>query len=198
MHSKENPYLIKWNGVVPEAGKILIAEPFLRDKSFSRSIVLLVENASEKGTLGFVLNKPLPESLDTFIPNFNLPHIPVYNGGPVDDDYISVLHCLGDKISGSVSITNDWYYGGDFNEVIAFLEAGLAQTNEVLFFKGCAQWGRNQLLNEIVENSWLVSTLDSTEIFQHQNRPLLWESCVKQLGENYNAWINYPLIPLHN
>ena len=41
----------------PQAGDLLISEPFLQDENFSRSVVLLCEH-NEEGSFGLVLNKP--------------------------------------------------------------------------------------------------------------------------------------------
>ncbi len=66
----------------PEQGKILLSEPFLGDRFFKRSVVLLGEH-NDKGTIGFILNKPtnikISEAIEDF-PEFNAP---IYFGGPV-------------------------------------------------------------------------------------------------------------------
>ena len=42
----------------PTQGSLLVSEPFLADSFFKRSVVLLSEH-DKKGTLGFILNKPI-------------------------------------------------------------------------------------------------------------------------------------------
>ena len=42
--------------ITPAAGILLIAEPFLKDPNFLRTVVFLCEHEAE-GTVGFVLNK---------------------------------------------------------------------------------------------------------------------------------------------
>lgn len=49
-------------GYIPDptalrAGKLLIAEPFMPDPNFFRTVILLCEH-SEEGTVGFVMNRP--------------------------------------------------------------------------------------------------------------------------------------------
>lgn len=52
-------FQIRHNDDRVEVGKVLIAEPFLEGKYFNRSVVYMVEHDSS-GSVGFVLNKPLP------------------------------------------------------------------------------------------------------------------------------------------
>ena len=52
----------------PVKGYLLVAEPsIIGDISFNRSVVLLAEY-NENGSVGFILNKPLPYSINDFIP----------------------------------------------------------------------------------------------------------------------------------
>jgi putative transcriptional regulator len=44
------------NDIKPGTGKLLIAEPFLTDPNFSRSVILIAEH-SEDGDIGFILNQ---------------------------------------------------------------------------------------------------------------------------------------------
>src|SRR5215204_5349607 len=68
--------------VQPEAGVLLIADPFLKDPNFMRTVVFLTEHR-EDGTIGFVLNRQYENTLDELIPEIEGHKIPVYYGGPV-------------------------------------------------------------------------------------------------------------------
>ena len=41
-----------------DIGTILIAKPFMEDKRFEKTIILIVESNSE-GTIGFIINKKI-------------------------------------------------------------------------------------------------------------------------------------------
>lgn len=87
-------FKIETNHVVPVRGKVLISEPFLCDKMFGRSVVLLIDHTSE-GTMGLVLNKPFPLSLsDIFHDIAGGRNIPIYWGGPLGADTIFYLHTI--------------------------------------------------------------------------------------------------------
>ena len=72
-------YRIEYNHVEPCRGCVLIAEPFLRDQFFGRSVIFVVEHSVESGTMGLVLNKPLPVMLaDIMCDCQSTEDIPVY------------------------------------------------------------------------------------------------------------------------
>ena len=64
----------------PAAGVLLIADPFLKDPNFLRTVVLLCEH-KEAGSFGFVLNKQIEQTLDELISDLEGHRLPVYYGG---------------------------------------------------------------------------------------------------------------------
>ncbi|MBK7964272.1 MAG: YqgE/AlgH family protein [Bacteroidetes bacterium] len=64
---------------------MLISEPFLLDSYFKRAVVLLSEH-DDKGTLGFILNKPTDVSLNDAVddfPEFKVPFTLVVQWRPI-------------------------------------------------------------------------------------------------------------------
>lgn len=72
MYSNIDLFKIETNHVVPARGKVLISEPFLCDHMFGRSVILLVDHTHD-GTMGLVLNKPLPLFLNDVLKDFDCP-----------------------------------------------------------------------------------------------------------------------------
>ena len=70
MNIDSDIFKIQSNNVLPSRGKILISEPFLRDATFGRSVILLVDHTDE-GSMGLVINKQLPLFLNDIIMEFN-------------------------------------------------------------------------------------------------------------------------------
>ena len=83
--------------IEPATGILLIADPFLKDPNFLRTVVLLCEH-EEQGSFGFVLNKQITQTLDELISDLNGHKLPVYYGGPVQMDTIHFLHQYPDLI----------------------------------------------------------------------------------------------------
>ena len=99
MASYKNIFKITHNDVLPIQGSILIAEPFLQDAYFQRSVVLLIEH-TEHGSMGFVLNKKTDLIVNSFFKEFaEFPEIPIYLGGPVSPNRLFFIHSLGARFT---------------------------------------------------------------------------------------------------
>ena len=94
MNENLDIFKIKTNNIPPQKGRILIAEPFLNGEYFSRSVVLLVAY-SDKGAVGFILNKKIDFSLQEVFVDFPKFDANVFLGGPVSADSIFFIHRLG-------------------------------------------------------------------------------------------------------
>ena len=57
--------------ISPSRGTLLIANPFLKDPNFSRTVIFLCEH-TEEGSFGFVLNKKFPKNLEELLPDLNV------------------------------------------------------------------------------------------------------------------------------
>src|SRR5258708_12447027 len=82
----------------PAPGILLIADPFLKDPNFMRTVVFLCEHQDE-GSFGFVLNKNYDYTLDELVHGLeDLKKIPVYHGGPLQMETIPFLPQYPHKI----------------------------------------------------------------------------------------------------
>ena len=130
--------------IKPSRGFLLIAEPsIIGDLSFNRSCILLAEHNHE-GSIGFILNKPLRYDLNDLVPEVS-PEIPVFNGGPVEQDNLYFIHNAPELIDNSVYIDFGIYWGGDFTQIIELLNSGRLSNDQIQFFLGYSGWGPNQL-----------------------------------------------------
>ena len=189
-------FKIKTNNVPPQKGRILIAEPFLPGNYFSRSIVLLVAH-SDKGSVGFILNKKIDFSIRDVFPDFPEFDAQVYLGGPVSTDSIYYIHKLGGQLPGSINIMGNLYWGGDFNVLKEKISNGLIDPVDIHFFLGYSGWDAGQLEDEIKEDSWLVSDVEQEAILKEM-KGNSWTDFVKKVGERYSIWENFPENPTYN
>ena len=51
-------------------GAMLLAEPYMIDPHFKRSVILLTDHSQVDGTVGFILNKPLDVKINDLIDDF--------------------------------------------------------------------------------------------------------------------------------
>src|SRR5690554_201161 len=119
----------------PSKGHLLIAEPsIIGDVSFNRAVVLLAEY-NESGSIGFILNKPLRYTLKDFVPEITS-DLPIYNGGPVEQDNLYFIHCVPELIPESIEISTGIYWGGDFDTILNLLKNDKLTPNQIRFFLG--------------------------------------------------------------
>jgi putative transcriptional regulator len=188
-------FKIEHNKIEPERGRILISEPFADDFYFKRSVVLLIEH-NEHGSMGFILNNYSIKIPVTSI----LRDMPDFGGrlslgGPVSTDSLFYMHTLGSKVEGSIPIMHNLYWGGDFDEIKRLITLGTANETNLRFFLGYSGWSEGQLASEISRNSWLVSESKVGEIMNTNEKKNLWKQSLKNLGQKYELWANFPEDP---
>lgn len=182
--------------IEPGPGILLIADPFLKDPNFSRTVVFLCEHKSE-GSFGFVLNKKYEQTIDELIGGLEGYPYPVYYGGPVQLDTIHFLHQYPDLIPDAVEVADGIYWGGDFMALTALIRSGDIDQAKLKFFIGYSGWGEEQLSGEIAEKSWL--TVDATRKLVFDTPHLeVWKNSLKRLGGEYEMMINFPIDPQLN
>ena len=171
-------------------GKLLIAEPsILNDDSFNRSIILLTEH-NEQSSVGFILNKPLNYTIKDLIPEINC-SFKIYQGGPVEQDNLYFIHKIPELIPDSIPVSNQIYWGGNFESLKSLLQQQEIKNTEIRFFLGYSGWAKIQLEEEVVNKSWFVSENDFENILSTDNRTL-WKNKLMQKGGEYKIWANAP------
>ena len=194
MNIDSDIFKIQSNNVLPSRGKILISEPFLRDVTFGRSVILLIDH-TEEGSMGLVINKQLPLLLNDIIMEFKyIDEIPLYKGGPIATD--TYLHTLAD-IPGAISICKGLYLNGDFEEIKRYILQGNKISEHIRFFLGYSGWESEQLSNEIRENTWLVSEEKKSYLMKSDTKDM-WRKALEKLGSKYETWSRFPQVPTLN
>lgn len=178
-----------------EVGNILIAEPFLEGKYFSRSVIFVVEH-DDKGSIGFILNKPTPYTASDLVSELNGIDIPVYMGGPVEQNQLYYIHSHP-ELEDALLITDGIYWGGSFIQLTKMLNEGKIQPDEIRLFAGYSGWDAGQLRGELEENSWMVGDITAVDMFGKADENM-WEKAMSRLGGRYKIWSNFPKDPIMN
>ena len=183
--------------ISPQKGNLLIAEPsILGDLSFNRSVILLADH-TEEGSVGFILNKPLSYSLMDLIPEITS-DMPVYNGGPVEQDNLYFIHTVPELIPNSIEISNGIFWGGDFKAVTELVNDEKLNDSNVRFFLGYSGWDADQLMDELNANSWILTeNIYKSAIIQKSDNSF-WKEKMLELGGEYSIWSNAPEDPSFN
>lgn len=177
-------------------GILLIADPFLKDPNFLRTVVFLCEH-KEEGSFGFVLNRKYENTLDELIPELEGHQLPVYYGGPVQMDTIHFLHQYPDQIPGGMEVIKGVYWGGEFDAVINMIKTEDIDFNKIRFYIGYSGWSNGQLDDEMNEKTWLTVEATRKLIF-HRNYEEIWKDSLKHLGGDYEIMANFPIDPQLN
>jgi putative transcriptional regulator len=178
-------------------GTLLIAEPFLKDASFKRSVVLLCKYGEGFGAFGFSLHRKLKTTLNEVIEDMDDCKLPIYFGGPVEIDTLHYIHQYPQYFDDAVKITDNLYWGGDFEKMKLLIKAGKINPKKIKFFLGYSGWDDGQLEEELKESSWIISTANNKLIFDTMHSQI-WRTSLGALGGKYKIMVNFPEDPQLN
>jgi putative transcriptional regulator len=168
-----------------------VAAPSLRDASFVRTVVLVVEHG-DNGSLGFVVNRPGPITVADVLDGLDgglrsaaeargRADAPVLVGGPVQPERLWILFQPGPQApeKGAVTVGAGVALGGSRELLEALVRAEAPGPFALLL--GYAGWAPLQLEREVAAGAWVPMELHRDLVFEV---PLehRWESAVRRLG----------------
>ncbi len=181
----------------PAKGILLIAEPFLKDPAFMRTVVLLCRHTEEEGTFGFTVNKSSNKTLNKLIAGMEPFKYTIYDGGPVQVDTLHFLHKYPEYFPNAEKIVEGAYWGGDFELLKTLMWAGKIEEEKIKFFLGYSGWSAGQLSTEMEQKSWL--TVEANEELIMDTAPeSIWKKSLYTLGGEYKMMANFPTDPQLN
>lgn len=143
------------------SGQYIKSTPLLEGSYFENSTILIVEKNKE-GAIGFVINRPFGRSIHELAEFSYSKSFPLFEGGPVDQEHLFVLHKRPDLVSGGSSLPDGLYYGGSIDDVLEAINKKNISEKEIRLFVGYCGWDAGELEAEIAEGSWLIVTKTST------------------------------------
>lgn len=177
-------------------GKILIADPFLQDPYFSRSIILITED-NENGSIGFILNKPLSLSVEEAIDDFPDFEKFLSLGGPVEQEVMFFMHTKGAILDGSVEVAKGLFWGGNFDQLKVLISQELIKEDEIYFYLGYAGWSPGQLEYELKLGSWSVSDFSPIYV-KDDTSENIWKRAILRSDNKFSFLANFPENPSLN
>jgi putative transcriptional regulator len=184
------------SGIQPAKGKLLVAEPFMQDPYFKRSVVLLCDH-SPQGSMGFVLNRFIDLKLNELVEGLPAVNARLGIGGPVGSGELFYLHTLGNVIEGSLEVIPGYYTGGEFEQVKDMLALDPSIANRMRFFVGYSGWSEGQLFAEMDQHSWLISD-GHPSIIMDTRSTNIWGQTLKMMGQRFAPLANFPEDPSLN
>lgn len=172
-------------------GRLLLADPAMRDPNFRRSVVYLSHHDNE-GAHGFILNQPMNRTVGQFLDAKEfvpLAEVPVFKGGPVSPERLSFVKLGWDS-------TFDFF---SFEPHLSTQEAAAAYLSghDVRAFVGYSGWGSGQIEAELEEHAWIVE--DAVPALAEPDRIAdLWPRVLRGMGPYYDLLSRTPDRPERN
>lgn len=178
---------------------LLIAMPGIKNPFFKKTVIYICEHNNE-GAMGIIINKPLKDiKIKNILKKLNINASPclfgpkifdsVIIGGPQAQERGFILHSSKKIFYSSIKISNKMVIttSQDILETTGFLE----KPTNILMALGYCTWDKNQLEQELLNNFWLISSVDQKILF-HTPLKKKWIKALNNLGLNiYKLSINF-------
>jgi putative transcriptional regulator len=154
------------------SGKLLIAPPSVKKSFWSKSVIFLTED-HDRGSIGFVLNKPTRMTIIEFstqhgiesdVPGF------IHVGGPVNVNALTVLHSSEWSCGNTMQVNEYFSISSSADLLMKFAQGDLPKKWRM--FAGLCAWAPDQLNCEIKgippyrhDTSWLFSSANTDLVF---------------------------------
>lgn len=176
-------------------GRLLIATKSLADPNFERTVILIVDYDSDKGTSGLILNRRTSVALSKVFPDVkNVPGDPVYQGGPVEVSGAQALIRAHDKPENATQVFGDVYVTGS-KELIEKMVGASPDPASFRLYVGYGGWGAGQLEHEVELGAWEVLNARAAIVFD-DDPDSLW-SRLDELAHSRIAMSLPPIIAPH-
>ena len=154
----------------------LVATGKMRDSRFANTVIVMLKN-DESGSFGLVINKPLGfiplGSLINKVENqsskqnelYNV-KVPIYWGGPVEENIILVLHSKEYQIENTKKY-KDISVSSGYKILLEIADKKGPKKNLILI--GHSGWGSGQLEGEMEGEGWILSEINTDLIFGTDN-----------------------------
>jgi putative transcriptional regulator len=189
------------------SGRLLVATPVLRDPTFRRSVVLMLDHDAE-GALGLILNRPSDAEVGDAVPEWRSfapePSV-LFLGGPVEPQRAVGLARLRSDTSGSSASSPellaafDPLLGGGIGTLDLTADPDLVggALDAVRIFAGYAGWGPGQLEAELLEGAWWVVDAEPDDAVATTPDDL-WSRVLRRQPGSLRTFARYPDDPSVN
>jgi len=171
------------------SNQFLIAMPQLDDPNFHHTTTYICEH-NEEGAMGLVINRPLElniadvlEQMEIEVEDPELANVPIFHGGPVQEERGFVLHRPAMSWESTVVITEQLAITTS-KDILVEIASGNGPA-QYLITLGYAGWGAGQLEHELAENAWLTGPADLSVLFDEPVESR-WARAAEIIGVDLN------------
>lgn len=172
-------------------GKLLLADPSLRDGTFSRSVILLAEHKADEGAMGLILNHPTGKVVGDFLTGSefaSLSKLAVHEGGPVCRDQLTFSSFWWGKKGLR------WALRISIKDAV---DHAHKPGRIVRAFVGYSGWTAGQLESELRRSSWIAAR-PQADLLGHEHDRGLWSELLRNLSPLHRILAEAPDDPFLN
>jgi len=162
-------------------GKIILADPSLREPTFFRSVLLLTDHDPGNGTHGYILNRPCGKTVGDLLDADSLSekslqsltNTPVFVGGPVSTEHLTFFALGWSEQGGELQYASH----------LSSTEAAMHQMEgfHIRAFVGYSGWTEGQLEIEMEQRAWIVRDPEK-RIIEISGVDQLWKDMLRDLS----------------
>lgn len=165
--------------------QLLLAMPQLQDSWFERSVIYICQH-DEYGAMGITLTKSSNLTLGDIYDQLDIDaacgqRSEVLNGGPVQQEHGFILHKQQGDWQSTLQLADDLFLTTSKDIIGAIAEGRGPNIYKVAL--GYAGWDKDQLEQELSDNSWLTLKADEKLLFNTE-REELYSQALAKLGVN--------------
>ena len=179
----------------PRVGALLLSEPFNPEPNFKRAVVLISQH-DQRGSIGFILNKPTPLMINDVLDDFPEFKAHVHWGGSQRLDSVYYIHTIP-NLKGAQQIANGIFWGGDYEHLKLMVETRQIRPDQIKFLAGYNAWSPRKLAREIREENWWVADADLQSAFK-EPADTAWGNILQRNGHVYGIMNDFPEDPGFN
>jgi putative transcriptional regulator len=173
-------------------GKLLLADPSLRDGTFDRSVILLTHHSASDGAHGLIFNQPIGRVVGDFLKGDEfqaLRQLAVHDGGPVARDQLTFCAFWWSPKRGL-----RWEMRISAQDAV---EHAHRPGRIVRAFIGYSGWSAGQLEGELKRNSWFPVAPEADLLGQEHDRAL-WAVLMARISPLHRILAEAPRDPFLN
>ncbi|MDX1812785.1 MAG: YqgE/AlgH family protein [Gammaproteobacteria bacterium] len=159
-------------------GVFLIASKQLDYTSMRKTVIYLVQH-DEAGSSGIIINHPTNLKINEAFPDTkasDYSNKTLFFGGPLHTQYLFML--TQTKFTRGLFEINQGVYFGTGDQIKVRLQAEKTP-DTIRTFAGFMSWGPEQLEQEIMDGTWILSPAAPEEVFSKDSTKL-WEKLFKR------------------
>lgn len=162
----------------PEPGMFLVARRDFTSPFFHHSVLYLLQHDAE-GSFGVIVNQPSRQRLSEVVEGERNPwleDIPVYYGGPVERQELTIVLRGSSPPFLSEPVTGDIHYS-IYRQLLHDLSLQKESGITLRCYTGFASWSAGQLENELRKGFWHLMQAEPAMIFG-DGAENLWETLI--------------------